>query len=79
MKISVDLSVCAGHARCCALAPEIYDTDEAEGKCVVLHLDPSPDLHASATRGAKGCPERAIRLTDEERGTILWPHLAAKA
>ena len=72
MKVSVQIELCVGHARCAALAPEIFGTDELEGKVLLLQADPSPGQEADAVRGARGCPERAIRITDDD-GTVLWP------
>jgi ferredoxin len=78
MKISVKIDVCSGHARCGSLAPEIYDADEIEGKCVVLNANPPSALYAQAMRGARGCPEQAITIQDDDSQTILWPPAKGK-
>jgi len=73
MKVSVDLELCSGHARCSAVAPDIFDTDPMEGKAVVLRVHVPPELAASALRGARACPERAITVADDVPGATLWP------
>ena len=35
MKVRVDLHVCQGHARCQEICPEVFSTDDVEGKCVL--------------------------------------------
>jgi ferredoxin len=74
MKIRIDYDRCAGHARCEAVAPDIFATDEVEGK-VVLRLERvSGALEQTALRGAKSCPERAIIVMGgEDESTRLWP------
>ncbi|MGC9666874.1 ferredoxin [Planosporangium sp. 12N6] len=61
MRISVDRGRCSGHARCAALAPEVYRLDE-EGYSVAGERAVPPGLERQAERGALGCPEGAITL-----------------
>ncbi|MGH6617141.1 ferredoxin [Sphingomonas sp.] len=72
MKVSVDLAVCTGHARCQVFAPAIFSTDEIEGQAVVIRPDVDAQLAPEALRGARSCPERAITLHDD-MGSIVWP------
>lgn len=74
MKIRVSHDRCMGHARCEAIAPEIFATDEIEGKIVLL-VEQVPDaLQQMALRGAKACPERAITVFGGEDGeSQIWP------
>ena len=61
MKILVDAEACAGHARCHALSPEIYDIDD-DGYCAITELEVPVELEENATQGARACPERAITI-----------------
>jgi ferredoxin len=61
MKIEVNAARCSGHARCNAVAPEIYELDDG-GFCAVTTLDVAPEQEAAALRGAEACPERAITV-----------------
>ena len=65
MKIIVDKHKCVGHARCAAAAPEIYELDES-GYIAFAAKEVPPDLEAQARRGARACPERVIRITDDK-------------
>ena len=65
MRVIVDKEKCQGHNRCVALAPEIFDVDD-EGLAVVL-TDRVPEEHQTQVKRAElACPERAIRLEDDE-------------
>jgi ferredoxin len=59
MKIKVREGACQGHARCAALAPDIFKLDDVgfiePGDIVV-----SPEQESLARRGARACPERAL-------------------
>jgi ferredoxin len=65
MKVTVSEELCSGHGRCYALAPEVYSADD-EGYNVArgrtLHVP--EELAPRAARGARGCPERAITVTE---------------
>ncbi|SHN39952.1 ferredoxin [Cryptosporangium aurantiacum] len=61
MKVSIDTAKCAGHARCNALAPEVYDLDD-DGYALPLDGEIPPELEEKARDGAESCPERAIVL-----------------
>lgn len=59
MIIRVDTHFCSGHARCAALAPDVYRLDDdgfniSDGDVV------QPGMENDARRGADSCPERAI-------------------
>ncbi|TDV56002.1 ferredoxin [Actinophytocola oryzae] len=61
MKVTIDTSLCSGHARCNATAPEVFDLDES-GYALPL-ADEVPTAHeADARDGAMACPERAITV-----------------
>lgn len=64
MEIKVDQTLCSGHARCNAFAPEVYELDD-NGFCAVTtlhHVGVESEL--AAREGAEACPERAITLTE---------------
>jgi ferredoxin len=56
---------CQGHARCAALAPELFEVDEfGEGHAIGDGFV-RPDLHDRAHLAKANCPESAIVI--EER------------
>ncbi|MDT7551533.1 MAG: ferredoxin [Pseudonocardiales bacterium] len=62
MKISVDPQLCAGHNRCTAVAPHLFDIDDegyasASGDGVVDEAD-----REVAELARDNCPEQAITL-----------------
>ena len=63
MRIVVDPDACTGHGRCYTLAPEVYESDD-DGYCATRELEVPEALEAPARRGAAGCPERAITVTE---------------
>jgi len=68
MKIIVKSSGCAGHARCAAAAPEVYELDD-NGYILTRDKVIPPELHAQAIRGARACPERIIEIVQDEPTT----------
>lgn len=63
MKYVVDEALCAGHGLCYSLAPEVYGADEdGFNENLGREIDVSPELEDAARRGARACPEAAIRL-----------------
>lgn len=64
MRVTVDLDKCMGHARCQEFCPEVYGTDEVEGKCRILVEEVPQELRAGARLGARNCPEAAIRILE---------------
>lgn len=63
MRIHVDTDRCSGHARCRALAPDVYELDEL-GYNVTPVTEVAPGLEEAARRGADACPERAITIEE---------------
>lgn len=59
MKILVDVAKCVGHARCAAVAPDVYDLDD-NGFNVTAEQEVDESLRAQAIRGMRACPERVI-------------------
>ena len=64
MKITVNPTLCSGHARCAAVAPEVYELND-DGYVGFSEKDVPPGLEAQARRGARACPERAITVVED--------------
>ena len=64
MKIVIDRANCVGHARCAAVAPDLYTLD-AEGYIAIDGFDVPAGQEALAQRGARACPERVIKVVEE--------------
>jgi ferredoxin len=64
MKVIHDRPKCVGHARCAAVAPEVYDLDE-NGYLDLEEKNVGEEMRSQAIRGMRACPERAISLSDE--------------
>jgi ferredoxin len=60
--VVVDIVRCTGHARCFAVAPDVYDLDD-DGYCRIPAPEVAPDLEPQARDGAAACPELAITAT----------------
>jgi ferredoxin len=63
MKIHIDKAACVGHARCAAVAPDIYELDE-NGYIAQAEIDVPPGKEKEAVRGARACPERIITIEE---------------
>jgi len=59
--VVTDTAQCAGHARCSAVAPEIFELDD-NGFNVDAVRQISAAQSVSAQRAARACPERAIAV-----------------
>jgi ferredoxin len=64
-RISVDREACAGHGRCYAVAPELFEPDE-EGFSVVVGEADDEELRAELDKAARNCPEGAILVSTDE-------------
>jgi ferredoxin len=64
MKILVNMSKCAGHARCAAVAPEVYELDQ-NGYIAFTENEIPPGLEEQAIKGARSCPEGALKVIRE--------------
>ena len=63
VRIRVVVERCVGHARCAAVAPEVYVLDD-EGYNRTAEKIVSAEQRESAIRGMKACPERVISVED---------------
>ena len=64
MIVVVDRTKCCGYAMCVELAPEVYQLDDSGYACVVTDTLP-PEMTDAARRGARACPQTAIRVTED--------------
>jgi ferredoxin len=65
LKIHVDQDKCQGHARCKALAPELFDLDEFGNAHEVGDGGVPAGLEDKAWLAKSNCPEIAIEVTEE--------------
>ena len=63
MKIRINKAACVGHARCAAVAPDIYLLDD-NGYIAQDEIDVPPGKEEEALRGARACPERIITVEE---------------
>lgn len=71
MKIVVDRQGCVGHARCQAVAPDLYPLDE-NGYIDTDGFDVPTGQEDMARKGARSCPEYIIRTENDPTGKS-WP------
>lgn len=60
-RILTQTAACAGHARCHAVAPGIFELD-ANGYNIVPSRDLDGEHLAAAQRAVRACPERALSI-----------------
>jgi ferredoxin len=66
MRVAVDIELCQGHNRCCALAPEVLDVDDY-GTAVVIGDGIVPvDIESRVRLAVSNCPEFAITMVDDD-------------
>ena len=68
MKIRVSTDLCCGAQRCAVVAPDVYKLKDGINALVNFPEDyVVPEaLKANAVRGARACPEGAIRIIEED-------------
>ena len=64
LKIHVDPDKCQGHARCKALAPELFNLDEYGNAHEAGDGTVPPGLEEKAYLAKANCPEIAIEVTE---------------
>ena len=64
MKVRVDAALCQGHNRCFALAPDLFQLDDAGFASAVGDGMVPPGREEAAELAADNCPETAV-LIDE--------------
>jgi ferredoxin len=61
--LTIAAEKCQGHARCCDLAPALFDLDEIGERAYVRVAEVTDEaLLTQANRAVAGCPESAITL-----------------
>ena len=63
MRIVIDKANCVGHARCAAIAPELFALD-AEGYIATEGFEVPEGQEGLAKRAARACPERVISVVE---------------
>jgi len=63
MKVKIRQGACQGHARCAALAPDIFKLDD-DGFILPGDIEVPAGKEAIAQRGVRACPERALVAED---------------
>jgi ferredoxin len=59
VKLTVDVDKCQGHARCAALAPEVFELDDL-GNIATRSGDVPQGPEDQAMLGTGACPEHAL-------------------
>lgn len=63
MRVDVDTGKCQGHARCSAVAPQVYELDDL-GYVQPMEHQVAAGMAAAARAGAAACPERALTVVE---------------
>jgi ferredoxin len=66
VRVHVDKSLCQGHARCNAVAPEIYPLDDLGYTKLDGEIEVPDELAEAAIRGVRSCPEMVISVRGAE-------------
>jgi ferredoxin len=69
MRVRVDPERCQGHNRCYALAPELFEVDDYGYSSAVGDGTVPPELEEKARLAEANCPEFAVHILDDEKGT----------
>lgn len=65
MKIIVKRALCSGHARCASVSPELFRLND-DGYIDMDDFEVSPGQEELARKGARACPERALRVAKDD-------------
>ena len=65
MKIRLTPYACQGHARCHALAPELFGLNDEDLAVLLIDGDIPAELEEKARLAAQRCPELAIEIIEE--------------
>jgi ferredoxin len=69
-RIQIDKQGCAGHARCAARAPHLFELD-SDGSIATEGFEVPIGEEANALAGARSCPERVITMLDAEGHPVM--------
>jgi ferredoxin len=67
LKVRIDREKCQGHARCFALAPELFELDEMGNGRERGDVTVAPGLEHKAHLAQANCPELAIEVIEERK------------
>jgi ferredoxin len=62
VRVTVDLTRCAGYGHCVNVAPEVFQMSEVAEVAEVLRSEPGPELTDSVRQAARVCPANAVFL-----------------
>ena len=65
LRVRVDRERCQGHARCFALAPDLFELDQCGNARELGDGMVKPALEARALLAQANCPEFAIEIIEE--------------
>jgi ferredoxin len=65
VKVRVDTEKCQGHARCAALAPELFQLDDYGTSSAIGDGTVSPELERKAKLAVANCPEYAVEVSED--------------
>jgi ferredoxin len=65
MKIIADKTRCAGHARCAAVADQLFELD-SNGYIAFQEKFVPAGAEELAKRGVRACPERALKIATND-------------
>jgi ferredoxin len=66
MRVTADQQLCVAAGICAAMAPEVFDQRDSDGKVLVLDGHPASHLHKPAQEAADYCPAFAITVTPDD-------------
>ena len=64
VKIKVAIHECAGHARCAAVAPDVFRLND-DGYNDTPEMTVDDALSGQASRGMRACPEKIITIEED--------------
>src|SRR5271168_557415 len=65
MKVTIKKEQCAGHARCNAVAGDLFPLDET-GYIATSGFEVPPGQEERARRASRACPERVIEVVEDD-------------
>jgi ferredoxin len=65
MRISIDDGLCLGHTMCVVAAPSLVDIAPDTGRAFVIRSEVPVGEEENARMAEAGCPERAVRVTED--------------
>jgi ferredoxin len=64
MKVTIDHSLCEGHARCMEEAPEVFEVRDDDRSYTLVDVVPAEHL-ARVQRAISVCPRAAISIAED--------------